>query len=104
VISDIAPVFKMLLDTLAKADSKAFSRIILDRDFDIIDGLLAEQKALAEVLVSLDEQTSVVNLQAFGQILIGRAEVTKVWYEHWRNVITAESSTAIRATAARESE
>lgn len=88
MISDITPAFKLLMDHTANSAPKLLERILMNGDYDIIDGLLVELETLGEVLVSLDETTSVVKLPELGHMIIGQVQITKICYEHWRKLST----------------
>lgn len=89
MISDITPAFKLLMDHTAKSAPELLESILMNGDYDIIDGLLVELETLGEVLVSLDDASSVVKLSELGHMVIGQAQMTKICYEHWRALATS---------------
>jgi hypothetical protein len=99
MICDIAPTFKALMDGMAKADPEAFAKIIFNGEYDIVAGLLIELRTLGEVLVSVDEEESIIDLNDFGQILLGRAEIALTCYEHWRRFAMDSLTAAGRGKA-----
>jgi hypothetical protein len=86
MISDVAPAFKLLIDLAAQTAPDVLEEILFNGDFDIVDGMLVEIEILGQVLVSLDESTSVVKLAELGQMIIGQTQVIKMCHEHWRRL------------------
>lgn len=86
MISDVAPAFKMLMDHTAKSAPNILEEILANGDYDVIDGLLVEIETLGQVLVSIDESTSVVKLTELGQMIIGQAQIIKICHDHWRQL------------------
>jgi hypothetical protein len=86
MLGEFEDAIKAMMNALKKADPAAFREIITKIEPDPFDSLQISHHLLGEILISLEERMSIVNMKELGFLIVGQANLAKLWQGFQRDV------------------